>query len=61
MKANHNYSICRRISYNAVVNISKIQNESKSQPIATWRIRLLAVVNISKIQNESKSQQTGHI
>ena len=56
MKANHNNETFDRVMVRAVVNISKIQNESKSQHLLRGYTGLLAVVNISKIQNESKSQ-----
>jgi hypothetical protein len=39
-----------------VLNISKIQNESNSQPIARDGVLIFVVLNISKIQTESNSQ-----
>ena len=53
MKANHNIFFVVMFISIAVVNISKIQNESKSQHFNNC---LPQCDHISKIQNESKSQ-----
>jgi len=56
MKANHN-TIMKPIGNQCVVfNISKIQDESKSQHVFMSSDRYFVVFNISKIQDESKSQ-----
>ena len=56
MKANHNLKFKFLIEDVVVFNISKIQDESKSQPYTQLLTRTLVVFNISKIQDESKSQ-----
>ena len=56
MKGNHNKKPNYNYLLNVVFNISKIQNERKSQLIVVNHSILRVVFNISKIQNERKSQ-----
>ncbi len=56
MKGNHNSSVPHNLIAKIVFNISKIQNERKSQLLSALAKRTEIVFNISKIQNERKSQ-----
>ncbi len=56
MKGNHNNESILIDVEKAVINMSKIQNERKSQRIPTALYTKMAVINMSKIQNERKSQ-----
>ena len=56
MKANHNLAHNNWPSSKGAFNISKIQDESKSQHIGVIRFSNSGAFNISKIQDESKSQ-----
>ena len=56
MKANHNDVIGLDLTDNGAFNISKIQDESKSQHRGAISSGLCGAFNISKIQDESKSQ-----
>ena len=59
MKGNHNH--LNKLSANilVVINMSKIQNERKSQLPKHTMLGKLVVINMSKIQNERKSQLIG--
>ena len=57
MKGNHNLKMSSLIVLSIVFNISKIQNERKSQHKASRYLINQIVFNISKIQNERKSQR----
>jgi len=57
MKSNHNKLFTVSSVAKAVINMSKIQNEIKSQHIFHTIYLFNAVINMSKIQNEIKSQQ----
>ncbi len=59
MKGNHNSQNDNRVCRPVVFNISKIQNERKSQQKNVNWVHLDVVFNISKIQNERKSQLAG--
>ena len=56
MKGNHNKKQEELYKVIIVFNISKIQNERKSQHMRTGVTHGQIVFNISKIQNERKSQ-----
>ncbi len=58
LKAIHNCYAPRYAEYIVVLNISKIQTESNSQPVVQLHVSADGVVlNISKIQTESNSQR----
>jgi len=57
MKSNHNNEDALDFLPKAVINMSKIQNEIKSQLDRLDELKDSAVINMSKIQNEIKSQQ----
>ena len=56
MKANHNTHLLSSCNFFGAFNISKIQDESKSQPNGNSFDEISGAFNISKIQDESKSQ-----
>ena len=56
MKGNHNSDCLKPQQIPIVFNISKIQNERKSQLLCVFSVFPQIVFNISKIQNERKSQ-----
>ena len=56
MKGNHNSDFLFMPLVKVVFNMSKIQNERKSQLNMIWSYTLIVVFNMSKIQNERKSQ-----
>ena len=56
MKANHNASMDDISKCVGAFNISKIQDESKSQRHTLTVMQYRGAFNISKIQDESKSQ-----
>ena len=56
MKGNHNIIAVVVFFVNVVINMSKIQNERKSQQNLNKIKIFFVVINMSKIQNERKSQ-----
>ena len=61
MKGNHNTKLRKDKHPTIVFNISKIQNERKSQLIHIRIVFRAIVFNISKIQNERKSQRVNNL
>ena len=57
MKGNHNTILTIKKVTQVVINMSKIQNERKSQQLGKSHSLILVVINMSKIQNERKSQR----